>query len=1558
MDLHQSGSRRTVRSFFSKIRTKRHASDPAQPPDSAPSSPTSSVARLTLTEQPRSETAPTPPSDAEPDSATLHETLWNQAYDGLKGKEPDIVEAYEKILTAKLKSPDSTDASGKCPDNDIGQTQGTRSSQMQKLVRIGLDRTEKVAKIKGKVDARLQIVDTIKGAIDHSLKAAPEAAVVWAGVCIGLEILANPMKEPGINRKGLTYVLSRMNWYWTLADLLLDENKARLSTTALQHDLKTHVVELYKKLLLYQMQSACLYYRNWASVLLRDAVKLDDWDGKITEIKDAEALIKTDAQQYNTEEIKLSLKEIEKATPELQAVYSAIQDQTQCQEARYHDEKDKQCLKDLLLTDPEEDKDRIEDTKGGLLKDSYHWILEHDDYKRFLSDTQSRLLWIRGDPGKGKTMLLCGIIDELKKDSQPLSYFFCQATEADLASEMAVLRGLIYLLIQRQPSLISFIRSDYDKKGKNLFEGINSSIALSKILKVMLQDPSVQDAILVVDALDECTRNRDRLIKLIIELSGSGCAKWIISSRNWPEIEDQLWNTQKVRVQLELNSESISSAVQSYIQKKVNDLAREKRYNEALKNEVYAHLASNADDTFLWVALVCQRLAATDVRKFNTLTELKKFPSGLSSFYRLMMQQISSSSLADVLKSILATVCIVHRPVTMGELKTLVGSLESYEDDDLEYLIGSCGSFLTHRNGVVYFVHQSAKDFLLQQGHDNIFPSGTQHRHREVCINSLKAFDGQLKRDIYGLKSPGCLINEVSRPASDPLYCIAYSCTHWAHHLIASDVLGNDNEAGLLIVLGFFKEKLVFWLEALSLLRRVSLGAKAIADLETALGQKPTHQLMAFVQDTRRFILHNKWVIESAPLQTYASALIFSPRNSLIRRQFHSQEPVWIAVKPETEEDWDDCLQTLHGHRYAISCINFSSDGRLLVSGSFERELKIWDAISGDCLQILNTAGEVKLVAFSPDGKRIVAGLLDGSVEVWDSATGVHIQTFEAQRDVGGPEAVSFLPDGKKLVLGFCYGPVTVKAWDLETGVCANALEAQGKGIRSLVFSPDGKQLAKGSRNGTIEVWSLANRDCIQTLSAYQNEVSEVSSIAYSSDGKHLGTGSDDGTVRVWDLATGICIRLLKGHTETVISVAFLQDNRTLVSSSYDKTIKLWDDTGSCVKTLHGHYGHYGVVHSLSACPTRQQLVSSSGNAVKIWEFAQVSYGRKEADSRGTKATFSSPAPRQDEKAANSEGGHHGNGIGLLGGHTAQIKSLTFSPDGTMLASRSADSEIKMWDARTGSCILNLPSDPQRLEFTQTDWVSFAQDCGWFALRLPNQHIGIWDRTSNTPIRTITRTNQEQFRSLTLSPDGKYLALCEMRNLNIWDVAQDKVIRSFNSEWRPPVFSGNSRLLAMTKFRQRSPIVLVYDMLSGDCVSEFSIAGNDSFVQLVAFSLDCQWLAYSQQSTGTIVFQQWATGSRVESIGPGHPALYDLQCDMEANVRFATELGILDLGKPGQDTSFAGYGVSFDKSWIIRGKERVLWIPPEFRTLAFTDVGFKVAMSRSTTGRIMMTELV
>ena len=509
------------------------------------------------------------------------------------------------------------------------------------------------------------------------------------------------------------------------------------------------------------------------------------------------------------------------------------------------DEKDRQCLNDLRSSDPRDDKARIEKDKGGLLEDSYCWILENPDFRQWRDDQQSRLLWIKGDPGKGKTMLLCGIINEFKKSTVQiglLSFFFCEATDVRINNATAVLRGLIYLLVDQQPSLIRYIREKYDHARKALFEDVNAWVALSGIFANILQDPSLKNAYLIIDALDECqTEDLPQLLDFIVQMSSaSPRVKWIVSSRNWPNIEERLEiAVQKVTLRLELNPESISTAVGSYIKHKVLWLAGLKKYDTKTRDVVQHYLSSNANDTFLWVALVCQNLEK--IPRLNTLTELDAFPAGLDPLYRRMMTQVFNSNNANLCKRILAVVTVVYRPITLMELTSLV-EMRDIASNDLESLaeiIGLCGSFLTLQERTVRFVHQSAKDFLLKTASEEIFVSGAGDVHYTIFSRSLEVMSRTLRRNLYGLCAPGFPIGQVEQPDPDPLAVADYSCVYWVDHLCDWDSTKSTKHRDDIqdggAVDKFLRQKYLYWLEALSLLRSMSEGVLSMRKLEDLL---------------------------------------------------------------------------------------------------------------------------------------------------------------------------------------------------------------------------------------------------------------------------------------------------------------------------------------------------------------------------------------------------------------------------------------------------------------------------------------------------------------------------------------------------------------------------------------------------------------------------------------------------------------------------------------------------------------------------------------------------
>jgi len=311
-----------------------------------------------------------------------------------------------------------------------------------------------------------------------------------------------------------------------------------------------------------------------------------------------------------------------------------------------------------------------------------------------------------------------------------------------------------------------------------------------------------------------------------------------------------------------------------------------------------------------------------------------------------------------------------------------------------------------------------------------------------------------------------------------------------------------------------------------------------------------------------------------------------------------SKSPVQPSP-PLVTPNWEKVAlaQTLTGHSDPVTSVAISPDGQTLASGSWDKNIKLWDLATGT--QILTLTGHSDLVdsvAISPDSKIVASGSKDKTIKLWDLATGTQILTLTGHSDWVYSVAIS--PDSKIVVSASADN--TIKLWDLATRKQIRTFIVHSDEVYSVAISPDSKIIASGSRDRTIKLWDLATGKQIRTFTGHSNS---VVSIVISPDAKTIVSGSWDNTIKLWDLATGKEIRTLTGHSSKVYSVAISPDGKTVVSGSRDNTIKLWDlATGNQIRTLTEHSKW---VCSVAFSPDGQTLVSgSSDNTIKIWRVA------------------------------------------------------------------------------------------------------------------------------------------------------------------------------------------------------------------------------------------------------------------------------------------------------------------------------------------------------------------
>jgi hypothetical protein len=118
-----------------------------------------------------------------------------------------------------------------------------------------------------------------------------------------------------------------------------------------------------------------------------------------------------------------------------------------------------------------------------------------------------------------------------------VSFFFCQSIRPELNNAAAVLRGLIYLLVRQKEELMRHVRKKYEAAGSKMFNGPGAIYSLKGLLSDITHDPELPRTLLLVDALDECDTELPQLLDSINSIQQVSKVKWLVTSRNLPNIE-------------------------------------------------------------------------------------------------------------------------------------------------------------------------------------------------------------------------------------------------------------------------------------------------------------------------------------------------------------------------------------------------------------------------------------------------------------------------------------------------------------------------------------------------------------------------------------------------------------------------------------------------------------------------------------------------------------------------------------------------------------------------------------------------------------------------------------------------------------------------------------------------------------------------------------------------------------------------------------------------------------------------------------------------------------
>ncbi|GAB7336907.1 hypothetical protein MBLNU13_g01183t2 [Cladosporium sp. NU13] len=503
-------------------------------------------------------------------------------------------------------------------------------------------------------------------------------------------------------------------------------------------------------------------------------------------------------------------------------------------------------------------------------------------------------------------------------------------------------------------------------------------------------------------------------------------------------------------------------------------------------------MVQHAQGLFIWAATACKFIR--DERHLDVIYTTVLYASISGTYSREEQKEAY-----DYLRLILGSIVVLFSELSVEALSKLL-NLPSEDISDTIAELHSILDIPEELSRPLRLHHDAFRGFLLDatrcKDHEMIV--NEQQAHLKLAKGCLEVMSSVLKEDVCDQGMPGVLVSDVD--SSHIQECLPleaqYACLYWVRHLSKSECELCDNG----YIHHFLRSHVLHWTEAMSWMGKTTKAIEAIALLELMVEDERCQVIRNLVHDCKRFLMYARSGIEQAPLQTYVSAVLFTPSRSVVRKIVGDTKLVsCVGRSSPMLEHWSALLLTLEGHLERVTTVQFSPDGSKLASGSEDGDVIVWDLTTGAKLHTLEGHSDcITTMQFSPNGSRL-ASAYEGNVAIWDVATGAQLHTMEV--DSVWATVVEFSPNGGKLASGSDNGNVIV--WDLATGAQLNLLEGHSDWVRAIQFSPDGSKLASVSDDGKVILWDATMGAQVYTLEGHSDWVRAVQ---FSPDGSKLAS--------------------------------------------------------------------------------------------------------------------------------------------------------------------------------------------------------------------------------------------------------------------------------------------------------------------------------------------------------------------------------------------------------------------------------------------------------------------
>ncbi|HEX3599616.1 MAG TPA: protein kinase, partial [Lacipirellulaceae bacterium] len=484
--------------------------------------------------------------------------------------------------------------------------------------------------------------------------------------------------------------------------------------------------------------------------------------------------------------------------------------------------------------------------------------------------------------------------------------------------------------------------------------------------------------------------------------------------------------------------------------------------------------------------------------------------------------------------------------------------------------------------------------------------------------------------------------------------------------------------------------------------------------------------------------------------------------------------PTDIGKRLDGQPDAKPNYLRLAGHDGPVRSVAFSPNGQLVLSGSEDNTLRVWDVATGEAMKTLRGHGSsVRSCLFSPNGEWVLSGGDDESVRLWNVQGYQEVRVLHATVFAGHEDAVlsaRFSRDGKQIVTAS--RDRTASLWNAETGKPVKRFqEGHDFLVSGVVIYPDGKHLATGAGDNTVRIWDLT----AGTQTAVMTPTGRIGTLAVSPDTKWLATGSPGSEIKLWNATTGETRGSLTGHSAEISALRFSPKGDQLASGDSRGHVRLWqlekDAQSGAPRWVFDRelVGHNGSINAMRFTPDGKELVTASGDhTCAQWDVASGEENRQlvlkhdewvssldlSADGKLALTTCEDGTARLWRLADAKQ-------LAMVKSTGRPFNSVSFSPDGnTALLASPEDKQVRLWNilpatSDAASVVAKDNSTELLLDFNKLGgevWSAMFVPDGRHILTIGGNDAEMWDLGTRRPV--IRYSPHGAVASAAVSPDG------------------------------------------------------------------------------------------------------------------------------------------------------------------------------------------------------------